>query len=414
MGPIVLFDKSFIEMLNLDEAALFDFMYLSNICPIYLIEVLADLEKEKPGERTREKIVADVANKTPSIHSYPNVLHTSICFQELLGYVVEMGGRPIVAGGKAVRVEGKVGVYYEESPEMMAFNRWQAHRFFEVERDFARGWRAQLMQADLSFASDLAHWALQIKSEAKNLDEAYQIAKGTVLGDRNRYHIFKAAYLLLGMPKQFWPQIVCRWKAEGGPPLAIYAPYTAHCLLVDTFFHVAVAKRLISPDRLSNRTDIAYLYYLPFATVFVSNDNLHRRTVPLFLRDSQLFLAGKDLKRDLQALDDHYSALPKEALDQGLFRIARHPPHDSSFLTTRIYQRLGFMRDSTVDLTPPQSEKLGSDIRAMVDGMERESEQPTSSVTWAEAQEPEQIAIQRRVPRQWGKWKIMPPGVGED
>ena len=74
MGPIVLFDKSFIEMLNLDEAVLFDFMYLSNICPIYLIEVLADLEKKKPGERTREKVVADVATKTPSIHSYPNVL----------------------------------------------------------------------------------------------------------------------------------------------------------------------------------------------------------------------------------------------------------------------------------------------------------------------------------------------------
>jgi hypothetical protein len=44
MGPIVLFDKSFIEMLNLDQAALFDFMFLSNICPIYLTEVLADLD----------------------------------------------------------------------------------------------------------------------------------------------------------------------------------------------------------------------------------------------------------------------------------------------------------------------------------------------------------------------------------
>ena len=33
MGPIVLFDKSFVEMLNIDEAALFDFLYLTNICP---------------------------------------------------------------------------------------------------------------------------------------------------------------------------------------------------------------------------------------------------------------------------------------------------------------------------------------------------------------------------------------------
>ena len=116
MGPIVLFDKSFIEMLNLDEAAIFDFMFMSNICPIYFTEVLADLEKEKPGERTREKVVADVANKTPSVHSYPNVLHASICMRELAGYAVEMDGRPIVGGGQPVRVAGKVGVYYEGKP----------------------------------------------------------------------------------------------------------------------------------------------------------------------------------------------------------------------------------------------------------------------------------------------------------
>jgi len=35
MGPIVLFDKSFVEMLNVDEAALFDFLYLTNICPMF-------------------------------------------------------------------------------------------------------------------------------------------------------------------------------------------------------------------------------------------------------------------------------------------------------------------------------------------------------------------------------------------
>jgi hypothetical protein len=41
MGPIVLFDKSFVEMLNVDEAALFDFLYLTNICPMFLTEVVA-------------------------------------------------------------------------------------------------------------------------------------------------------------------------------------------------------------------------------------------------------------------------------------------------------------------------------------------------------------------------------------
>jgi hypothetical protein len=160
MGPIVLFDKSLIEMLNLDEAALFDFMFPSNICPIYLTKVLADLEKEKPGERTREKVVADVAKKTPAVHSYPNVMHSSICLAELNGWPIEMDRRPVVGGGRPVRHDGQVGVYHPESPEMKAFNRWQAGKFLEVERDFARVWRAQLMAADLTQTAALAHRAL--------------------------------------------------------------------------------------------------------------------------------------------------------------------------------------------------------------------------------------------------------------
>jgi hypothetical protein len=108
----------------------------------------------------------------------------------------------------------------------------------------------------------------------------------------------------------------------GGPRLADFAPYTAHCLLVDVFFHVAVDKKMIAPERASNRVDIAYLYYLPFAMMFVSNDKLHRRTVPLFLDDRQLFVVGEDLKRDLTALDAYYSGRPGEERKQGLFSLA--------------------------------------------------------------------------------------------
>jgi hypothetical protein len=35
MGPIAVFDKSFLQMLNLDEAAIFDALYSAVICPIF-------------------------------------------------------------------------------------------------------------------------------------------------------------------------------------------------------------------------------------------------------------------------------------------------------------------------------------------------------------------------------------------
>ena len=117
MGPIVLFDKSFVEMLNIDEAAIFDALYSSVICPIFYTEVLADLSKEPPGERTVERIVADVARKTPIMHSTPNLMHTSICVSELARQPVEMRRVPVRAGGWPVRrQDGTVGVVYDEFP----------------------------------------------------------------------------------------------------------------------------------------------------------------------------------------------------------------------------------------------------------------------------------------------------------
>jgi hypothetical protein len=158
------------------------------------------LRKEKPGERTREKVVADLAIKTPSAHSYPNVLHSSICLQELLGWQVAMHHRPMVGGGQPIRFQGKVGVYYQESPEMEAYGRWQKGQFFEVEQKFARYWRALVNSADLAETAAIARAALLIREEPKNLKAAIELAKAAVQGNGNRFRTFKAAYTLLGMP----------------------------------------------------------------------------------------------------------------------------------------------------------------------------------------------------------------------
>jgi hypothetical protein len=52
---------------------------------------------------------------------------------------------------------------------MKAYSRWQDGKFFEVEREFAKDWRAQLRAADLSQVAALARELLLIRSEPKNL-----------------------------------------------------------------------------------------------------------------------------------------------------------------------------------------------------------------------------------------------------
>jgi hypothetical protein len=188
MGPIVLFDKSFIEMLSLDEATMFDSLYSSVICPIFYTEVLADLSKELPGQRTVEKIVADVARKTPILHSAPNVTHSTLCMEELLGHPIEMRGVPAIAGGRPVRhTDGKVGVVYDQSPEAKAFDRWQRQQFYELEREFASRWREQLKAAKHADMAKLAKSALKISVSPKTLEDALAIANEVVEGNGQRF-----------------------------------------------------------------------------------------------------------------------------------------------------------------------------------------------------------------------------------
>lgn len=413
MGPITLFDKSFVEMLNLDEAAIFDCLYSSVICPIFYTEVLADLSKEPPGQRSAEQIVGDVAKKTPILHATPNVLHTTMCMSELAGNAVEMRRVPARAGGKPVRrPDGTLGIIYDEAPEAKAFDRWQHGRFREIEREFAFGWRKQLLEADDDLTSKLVRQILEITQEPKNLVDALSIAKQVLRGDGQRFSLLKTAYILLGLNPSHFRRVQARWVAAGRPHLHEFAPYTAHCLLVEVFFNVAIGKKLISPDRASNRVDMAYLFYLPFAMVFVSNDKLHQRTAPLFMTDQQIFVLGGDLKKDLASLNSRYSSLSEEEQSEGLFRIASYPPNDDDCLTTRVWKQLGMKVErekANVSSEPPSAAELLASVKQMKESAQGRGGTPRFSQS--ELEDPSHIVIERMVPLRRGKWRFMPPGV---
>ena len=45
MGPIALFDKSFLQSLSVDESVWFDHFFLPVVSPLFFVETLADLAK---------------------------------------------------------------------------------------------------------------------------------------------------------------------------------------------------------------------------------------------------------------------------------------------------------------------------------------------------------------------------------
>ena len=96
------------------------------------------------------------------------------------------------------------------------------------------------------------------------------------------------------------------------PSLKKFAPYAAFVFMVDLFYYIALASHLIAPEKVTNKLDLSYLYYLPFCMLFISSDKFHRNCAPLFLRKDQTFIWGLDLKADLQKIDQYYESLPLE------------------------------------------------------------------------------------------------------
>jgi len=97
VGPIILFDKSVLQSLTIDESVWFDTFYLPSITPIFFVEVLADLEKEVQKGSTPEQVVGNLADKSPTGGGV-NVHHHRLSVAELFGSKVEMRhllrGRP--------------------------------------------------------------------------------------------------------------------------------------------------------------------------------------------------------------------------------------------------------------------------------------------------------------------------------
>ena len=144
MGPTTCFDKSFLHSLSVDQSAWFDQYFSAVITPLFFVETLADLEKHVLAGRTPEGEVGKIAEKTPSLSGVPTVFHQTLCNGELRGYHVSMDGRPVLGDAKSAMVGEKKGFVVDLSATAEALHRWQRREFMEVERLFAKAWRAAL------------------------------------------------------------------------------------------------------------------------------------------------------------------------------------------------------------------------------------------------------------------------------
>ncbi len=406
MGPIALFDKSFVQSLSVDESVWSDHFFMAVVCPIFFVETLADLAKTPRAGRTAESEVRIIAAKFPEVQGCPCVDYLELSTANMLGHGLPLDGRIPRPGGRAVSGGGRTGIVYDQSPEDAAFQRWQTEKFAEVERLFAAQWRAALQAIDLrEIASTFRSLGVNPQS-CRSLAEAHQLATQIVSGGQKTHEQVALAVRMLRIPQQYHRPISDRWQQMGKPPLSELAPYTAFVVTVEVFFQICLAAKLIASERNSNRTDIAYLFYLPFCQVFVSGDRLHRSVANVFLRPDQEFIWGHDLKADLGKINAHFLKAPEADRDGGIMRFANHPPTGDASLVAEIWDRHGFRsRTHHENLAPrlkPEDEKrLVAELTDFTNGK-------TLAPFPLLAEDAEAVSVERRVTKRKGSWWQLP------
>jgi len=404
MGPTTLFDKSFLQSLNLDESIWFDHFFISNICPIFYIETLADLEKNIKKGRPQEKVVGDIALKFPDVHGMPNVFHWECFTHNLVGQQIPMTGQIFISQGRPVKVAGKTGVVVERTPEAEAFSRWQKHDFLFIERNFAHIWRRHQSNLDLTNPDKGLDALGFTRKPCRSIEEVKEISEEFVNTMQEEQLI---SYLLLtNVHKELIYMIIQKWRESGKMPLSEYAPYAAYIMTIDIFFLNAIRAGYISGNRQSNAVDMSYLYYLPFSMVFVSSDKLHRRCAPLFMRSDQEFVWGLDLKADLRKIDDYYRKFPEEEKNKGIITFAPYPPESEEFMVSQLWEHhLHTNRRPTPTPPPPKDDasRIVKDLNQFSDAPSLRPEEIDFDIS-----NPDAVMTKHLVPIKKGSWYILP------
>lgn len=311
MNITVIIDKSTFQSLSYHELAILSRYYKHNITPILVMEILGDLKKEtQEGKPPSEKRVIDFANKLFPHYTIVNAHYSSLVREELLGGEIGLDGRPQVKAAKAVKSgEGAKGLVIEPSEEEESIFKWKAGRFSEADRELSQLWRNSTTKKDLlqNLKSQLLS-SQKVKVGFKSFEELNQFVESN-LNDRRLHEHFLLTAIQNYVENPSDGVLIMRWwNMSGRPSIREFAPYTYHCLKVDSLFTFGLVSDLISV-RPTNRVDTEYLYYLPFCNVFTSSDKLHSSLVPFLINPRQKFYNGNLMKEDFKSINNYLDSI---------------------------------------------------------------------------------------------------------
>lgn len=374
MGPIIITDKSTIQSLSKDELVIFHKYYMPNIVPVLILEILGNLKKAQKNGLTEQEAVKNLANKLLPFDDAVNTFHYDLIRGSLLGVQFTMDGRPILNQGRSVKTEdGKRGIIFEETAEEKALTRWRDGKFNEADDLLAGRWRESSRNQDLEKMKQWIKQWLEDIPKFSSLDDIMRYVNNLV-GISNQSGLLAFIISQLGVV-QDGPQIFLKWTQAGSPKIINFAPYAIHCFKVNLFCYLGMISGFLG-TRTTNSIDMQYLYYLPFAMVFCSNDKFHLDVAPFFLKKNQYLIKGSDLKDDLKII----SQLSKQPdgtncnLDFSLLV-------DKNSITYKLWnERMAYLpgNERTRDVPASTKKKSADRFKDIMDRIKKESQSETT------------------------------------
>jgi hypothetical protein len=119
-GPLLIFDKSALQLLSVDDSAWLDNFFESVITPLFYVETLADLEKKMRKHRTAEEEVKLIAARMPEQQAIPAVHHSTLIASELAGFFkldADRAKRVVPPQAHPVMLGDSKGIIYRDAPK---------------------------------------------------------------------------------------------------------------------------------------------------------------------------------------------------------------------------------------------------------------------------------------------------------
>jgi hypothetical protein len=307
-GPPTILDKSTFQALSFADLAEFRNYFLENVTPVLILEILGDLAKQYRDGTVPEAKVTELAAKF-GIGEWLNEDRAFICVNTLLGTPIPLTGKVVPAYATIVDEEEGSAAIIEEGPLNHLVRRLATGKATEADRQLAARWRAGSRGLSLSGLNDFVNQHRIIVPRVGNPAEAVDAARG--LADTATLQNLWLAWLIetLAVNARTESEIVVRWRTRGGL-LRSFAPYAHYCLHAQLSLFVAWRSNVVK-WKPTNLLDLEYLYYLPFCSVFVSEDKLHCALAPPLMRPDQAFVKMNDFKAGLRQARLYFEDLPE-------------------------------------------------------------------------------------------------------